>query len=110
VASVAAAPSRLAALLVAYVHERQRHLRWVQAMVAGDVHVGRRDRLGQLPVVARETATPMVEPAIAAPDVGEVHENDLETKSALESFLGKSLAEAEAMFAKNALYYLVARA
>jgi hypothetical protein len=38
-------------------------------------------------------------------DWGETDENDLEAKSSLESFLGKSFSDAEAMFRRNALYY-----
>jgi len=38
-------------------------------------------------------------------DWGEVDVRDLDAQWALETFLGKSLAEAEALFAKNALYY-----
>jgi hypothetical protein len=38
-------------------------------------------------------------------DWGQINENDLDAKWAFDAFLGKSFAEAEAMFEKNALYY-----
>jgi hypothetical protein len=38
-------------------------------------------------------------------DWGEIDQNDLDAKWAFDTFLGKSLAEAEAMFERNALYY-----
>jgi hypothetical protein len=38
-------------------------------------------------------------------DWGPINENDLDAKWAFETFLGKSFAEAEAMFERNALYY-----
>jgi hypothetical protein len=38
-------------------------------------------------------------------DWGQVNEQDLDAKWAFKTFLGKSFAEAEAMFQENALYY-----
>jgi hypothetical protein len=38
-------------------------------------------------------------------DWGEIPANDLDARDAFRSFFGKSFAEAEALFAKNALYY-----
>lgn len=38
-------------------------------------------------------------------DWGEVDERDLDAACAYEQFLGKSFAEAQAMFQRNALYY-----
>lgn len=38
-------------------------------------------------------------------DWGELDVRDLDAKSALESFVGKSFSEAESMFRSNALYY-----
>ncbi|HEU4343103.1 MAG TPA: hypothetical protein VFU31_16240 [Candidatus Binatia bacterium] len=38
-------------------------------------------------------------------DWGDINKDDLDAKSAFDSFLGKSFSEAEAMFQRNALYY-----
>ena len=38
-------------------------------------------------------------------DWGDIDENDLDAQWALKQFLGKTFADAEAMFAENALYY-----
>ena len=38
-------------------------------------------------------------------DWGDIDHNDLDAKWAFDTFLGKSFAEAEAMFESNALYY-----
>ncbi len=38
-------------------------------------------------------------------DWGDIDENDLDAKSAFNTFLGKSFSEAEVLFQSNALYY-----